>query len=198
MKLVYSKNYSDLTNIFVLRLFKIVANQTESSKLEHRFVIKFLWLRNANHVKFTEEYVMCTEKQVLIKQRFIKEQKIGLPLRITVEKTVHALETHWLFGKEKVLGAAISKESNADSVLRHELTQNYWFPWKSATANSALYYQVRQNSPYLLNYPPVYVFIYIYVYIYILRNELLTRWQYSVLSENYELKFNETFTELWL
>ena len=36
------KNYFNLTKLFLLRLFKMVANQTEWSRLEKRSVIKFL------------------------------------------------------------------------------------------------------------------------------------------------------------
>ena len=36
------KNYFHLTKTFLLKLFKIVANQTEYSRLEQRFVIDFL------------------------------------------------------------------------------------------------------------------------------------------------------------
>ena len=34
--------------------------------------------------------------------------------------TVHGVETHWLSGKEKVLGTEVSKEGHADSVLVYE------------------------------------------------------------------------------
>ena len=33
---------------------------------------------------------------------------MGLPLRVYVEKTHFEMETYWLSGKEKVLGATIS------------------------------------------------------------------------------------------
>ena len=36
------QKYFNLTEIFVLRLFKMVTNKTECSKLEQRSVIKFL------------------------------------------------------------------------------------------------------------------------------------------------------------
>ena len=35
------------------------------------------------------------------------------------------MKTHSLSGKEEVLGAAVSKEGHADSLLRHERTQHY-------------------------------------------------------------------------
>ena len=45
---------------------------------------------------------------------------MGFTLQAWVEKTVHEVETHWLSGKEKVPGVAISKEGDAISVLGHE------------------------------------------------------------------------------
>ena len=42
LNLVYSQNYFNLPKIFVLRLFKMLANQKECSRLELKPVIKFL------------------------------------------------------------------------------------------------------------------------------------------------------------
>ena len=57
----------------------MAANQIEFTRLEQRSVIKFFcWLRNANHLRFTE-YVMCTEKHVLVKKMFTYGLNIGLP-----------------------------------------------------------------------------------------------------------------------
>ena len=54
-KLVYSKNYFSLSEIIVLGLFQIMANQTESSRLERKSVIKFLI---ADKCKLCEIYRM--------------------------------------------------------------------------------------------------------------------------------------------
>ena len=56
------------------------------------------------------------------------------------KRTAHGMETHWLSGKEKVPGAAVSKGGHADSLLGYEKTYYYWFPWKGTTVNSASYY----------------------------------------------------------
>ena len=37
---------------------------------------------------------------------------------------------HWFSDKEKVLGAAVSKEGHADNILEHERIYHYRFPWK--------------------------------------------------------------------
>ena len=42
---------------------------------------------------------------------------IGLPLQPRIEKNVHDVESHWLFGK--VPGSAASKEGHGVSLLRH-------------------------------------------------------------------------------
>ena len=58
-KIDYSKNHSNFTKMFVFKLFKTTANKTEYSRLEQWSVVKFWWLRSANHMKFTDECVMC-------------------------------------------------------------------------------------------------------------------------------------------
>ena len=47
-----------------------------------------------------------------------------------IKKTFDGVETHWLFGKEKVPSEAVSKEGDADSLLGHEITHHNWFSWK--------------------------------------------------------------------
>ena len=51
---------------------------------------------------------MCIKKYVLVNEIL---SSIGLP-QAWVEKAVHGMKTHWLSGKEKVLGAAVSKEGD--------------------------------------------------------------------------------------
>ena len=76
-------------------------------------------------MKFTEEYVMCTEKHILVKKLFANKSKMGLQLEAWVKKKVHGVETHWLSGKEKVPATAVCKEGHVDSVLGHERTDQY-------------------------------------------------------------------------
>ena len=82
------------------------------------------------YVKFTKELVKYMEKQVLIKKMFTNSLNMGLKPWAWVENEVHGVETHWLSCKENILGAVVSKEGYADSVLRHERTHHYWFPPK--------------------------------------------------------------------
>ena len=42
---------------------------------------------------------------------------------------VYRMETNWLSSKEKVLGAVVSKEGHANSLLGHESPDQ--FSWKS-------------------------------------------------------------------
>ena len=56
---------------------------------------------------------------------------------------------------KNITGRAVIKGGHTDSVLRHERISHNWF---SATVKSVFYYQLlRQNSPYLLNDPFMYV-----------------------------------------
>ena len=45
---------------------------------------------------------------------FTNELNMSLLLWACIEKTIHAIETHWFSYKEKVLGSEISKEGHAD------------------------------------------------------------------------------------
>ena len=54
--------------MFVLRLFKMAANQS-TPDLKRDKLSNFWKLKSANHVKFTEECVMCMKKQVLLKKK---------------------------------------------------------------------------------------------------------------------------------
>ena len=56
----------------------MMSNQTECSRLEQNSVIKFLVVKSENHVTFTEEYRMCTEKDVLVIKMFTNELKMSL------------------------------------------------------------------------------------------------------------------------
>ena len=83
---------------------------------------------------------------------FTNEPNIGLLPQIRVEKRVHRMEIHWLSSKEKVSGAVVSKEGNADNFLEYEKTHTIEFHEKDATINNASYCELLwQNSPFLLN-----------------------------------------------
>ena len=60
--LAYCRNYLNLTEIFVWGQFKMEPNKTKYFSLEQRYVFTFWWLRRANYVTFTEEWLVCTEK----------------------------------------------------------------------------------------------------------------------------------------
>ena len=59
----------------------------------------------------------------------------NLLLKVWDDKKVHRVETCWLFDKEKVLGAVVSKEGHAD--LKEPITIDFFE--KHAIANSAFY-----------------------------------------------------------
>ena len=68
------------------------------------------------------------KKYILIQKIFTNEWEIGFLLQSWVEKTILGVETYWLFSKEKILGAAVSKEGHVDSLLEHERTNHSWLP----------------------------------------------------------------------
>ena len=88
----------------------MVANQSASG-LSSNF-----WKRFANHVKFTEK--MYVSGNILMQKNIYKWDKYGLATKTRVKKIVHGGKTHWLSGKEKVPGTAVSKDY-ADSFLEH-------------------------------------------------------------------------------
>ena len=84
-----------------------------SSGLNIGLSSNFWLLRIANHVKFTEECVVCTEKHALIGKGF----KLGYTWAFHYEpesKRQHRVKTNWLSGRVKVPGTAVSKERHAD------------------------------------------------------------------------------------
>ena len=52
---------------------------------------KFYWLRSVNHVKFTEECMICTEKHVLVKNIFTNEVNMSLQLQIEQRSVIKYL-----------------------------------------------------------------------------------------------------------
>ena len=92
-ELVYRKDYSNPAKMFW-------AFQNDN-KLNRGLSSNFWELRSANHVKFTEEFVMYTEKHILVKKMFTNELNMGLLLWARVKKIVHGVETHWLSRKRK-------------------------------------------------------------------------------------------------
>ena len=108
------------------------------SDLKRNLSSNLYGLKSANHMKFSEECVMCIEKHVSIKKIFTNELNMNLPLQAWITKTVYGVETQWLSCKQKVLGTAVSKESDTDNLLKHERTHHYWFLWKKVQLETML------------------------------------------------------------
>ena len=75
-------------------------------------------------MELTEECVMCTERNILGQTMCTNGLNMGLLLRFRREKT------QWLSSKEKVPGAAVSKEGYVDNHLRLIMTHHNCFPLK--------------------------------------------------------------------
>ena len=124
-----SKNYFNLTKLLVLRLFKMVKNQAEWSRLEQTSMINFFLVEKCKPCEIYWRMFNVYGEACFNQKMFINGLIMGLSLRGRVEKTVHGVEIHWLWGK-KGLDIVVSKESLADSVLGHKRSNHYWFPWK--------------------------------------------------------------------
>ena len=64
------------------------------------------------------------KETISLKKIFTNGLNMALSLKALVKKTVK-VETYWLFSKEKIPGATVSKEGQAGSVLEHERTHHY-------------------------------------------------------------------------
>ena len=68
---------------------KQVKVKKDAPSLNRGLSSNFCWLRNANHVKFTEECVICRQKHVLIKKKKVyKWAKYGFPTTSLSQKKV--------------------------------------------------------------------------------------------------------------
>ena len=119
--IVCSENYFNLTKIFVLRLFKMAAKQTEWYRLEQESFTKFLVTRKC---KPREIYWAMWNGWCFWRSMFELKKKLQ-------KMKENGVKTHWLSGKEKVPVSAVSKEGHADSLLSYEKTHHYRFSWKT-------------------------------------------------------------------
>ena len=73
---------------------------------------------------------------------------MSLPQRDWVEKTVHAVEDHWLSGKEKIPGAI--KKVMLTVFLEHERNHHDWFAWKKCNCSQCFLLPTPQDIFYLI------------------------------------------------
>ena len=55
--------------------------QNNTPGMNRGLLSNFCYLSKMNHVKFTKECVMCTEKHILVKKMFTNGQNIDWPLQ---------------------------------------------------------------------------------------------------------------------
>ena len=142
LELVYNIKYYNLTKNICFEAIQNGSKSNNAPGLNRGLSSKFWWLRRANNVKFADECVKCMENHVLVKKRFINGWNMGLSLWTWVKKTIYGLEMHWCYSKEKILGAALSKEGHADSLLGYEKTNHHWFPWKRCNCKQCFLLQI--------------------------------------------------------
>ena len=126
----FQQKLFNFAKIFVLRLFEMVANQKECSRLKQKSLIKFLLTKKCKRDEIYRRPCYIHRETFFTQKAFTNGLNMGLSLWTWVKKTVHGEETHWFSSKEKVQRAVISKEGNVEGVLGHEKTHHYWFPWK--------------------------------------------------------------------
>ena len=107
----------------------MVANQTESTRLEQRLIIKFLVAGKNKPCEIYRRMCDVCKEACFNKKNFYKLAKCGFAIMILNQKTVYRIEIHWLSDKEKVPDTAVCKE-DADSLMQYEKIHHYWFSWK--------------------------------------------------------------------
>ena len=117
----------------------MVSNKTDSSKLEQWSVIKFLLAKKYKQCKIYRRMCDVYREVCLSQEMFTKGVNMGLLLQAQVGKTIHGVETHHLYSKEKVPGEVVSKEGPTDNlwnikgfitVYSHTFFKEKQFLWK--------------------------------------------------------------------
>ena len=126
----YGKNYFNLAKIIVLRLLKMVGNQTQCSSLEQKYDIRFFSAGKYKQWETCRRMSVVCGGACFCEKVLTNKQDIALPLWTKVEKTVNGVETHWISRKERVPGAVVSKEGDFESLLGNWKTHLGWSPRK--------------------------------------------------------------------
>ena len=108
--LVYRKNYSHLTKIFVLRQIKMTPNQNDCSRIEQKFAIIFLVVEKCKPCEIYRW--MC----YAYKEAYFSRGLVGLPLWELVEKSVDGLKKHWHSSKKNSSGCSGYLKGNAENL----------------------------------------------------------------------------------
>ena len=148
-----AKIYFIFVKQFVLRPFKMIANQTVT-QFWTEFCHQIFGGWECKPCKIYRRMCSVYREACFSLKMFTQQLNMGLPLLALVEKTVNGVETHRLSGKEKVLGTAVSKEGDAYRLLGYDWSHHYWFLWKSCNCQQRFLLPSRfllQNLPYLLN-----------------------------------------------
>ena len=108
----------------------------------------FWWLKRANHVTFTEECVMCLEKNVFVK----KCLQMGFAVVSRTRKASNG--KYWLSSKEKLITQRSEKKAMLTVFWNIKGPITVDFLEKRATFNSTPYYQIlRQYFTLFIEWP---------------------------------------------
>ena len=149
-KLVHSKNYFNLMKIFVLRLFKMMQNQTGCFRLKQMSVIKFLVAVKWKPCEIYRKKMCNVHEEVYFSKN--KNKKIftnGLNMGLL-----------WARVKKTQSIESIVKRFQAQQSVKTVMQRVFWDMKRSIDflEKGASYCQfLRQYSPYLLNDPHIYL-----------------------------------------
>ena len=123
----------------------------------------FGWLKRANHITFTEECVMDTEKYVLVKKMFYKCSKHGIAsMSLSGKKQVIEWKHTNSLVKKRFWVQLLVKKALTNSLLRHERTHHFWFSWKSFNCIECFHLPT-PAAKFTLFIKYAYIYIYIYI-----------------------------------
>ena len=120
--------------IFIFQIyicFEAIQSGGKSSRMLQAWTevefIKFFMAEKCKQLEIYRRMCGVYREAYFSQKMFTNGLNMDLPQWAWIKMTIYRMETHWLFGKEKVPGAAASKEGHADSVLEHERTHFSWF-----------------------------------------------------------------------
>ena len=150
--IVYRKNYFNKAKIFVLRLYKMLANQTECSKTWTEVCPQIFGGREVQTMWILLKNVRCVRRSMFLSKYVLKWAKHGF-----VTMSLSREDSRW---NRNVPGAGLSKERHADSLLEYGKTHHNWFCWKGDSFCQLQNSQNKTKFTWIIEWPS-----YIYIYI---------------------------------
>ena len=109
--MISCKIYFNLAKTVVLGLFKNDDN-SESLRLEQRFVIKFLMAEKDKPCEIYKRMCDVNGEACFNKKMFTNDLNMGSSLWVWVKNAVYGVETYWLSGQKNVPVTVVNKSSS--------------------------------------------------------------------------------------